>query len=136
MLVESAPFDWREVLRLDPGVGAIADRIGWDPEGGDPAVYVLLSAEGAEPGAPALERVEKQLLDSPAVRACLAGATEKGTVEYELIIDSTGITYRRGGTADVPTQSCVEEQLAQIITSARTPGKVKADTRKITLRTP
>jgi hypothetical protein len=135
VLAEGAPFDWREVLRKDPGVGAIADRMGWDPDGNDPAAYVLLSIEGAEPGAPALERVEKALLDSAAVRSCLAKATEQGTVEYELIIDSTGITYRRGGTADRETQSCVEEQLSALVTSARTPAKVKSDTRKIILRT-
>jgi len=135
VMVESAPFDWREVLRRDPGVGAITDRIGWDPDGGDPAAYVLLSIEGAEPGAPALERVEKALLDSAAVRSCLAKATEQGTVEYELIIDTTGITYRRGGTADRETQSCVEEQLAELVTKVRTPPKVKSDTRKIVLRT-
>jgi len=135
VLAEGYPGDWREVLRRDPGVEALADRIGWDPDGADPAAYLLLSIEGAESGTPALERVEKELLESPAVRACLAGATEQGTVEYELIIDSTGITYRRGGTADPAAKACVEDQLAGIITKARTPAKVKAGTRKITLRT-
>jgi hypothetical protein len=135
VVAEEHPGDWRAALRLDPGVGAIADRIGWDPDGGDPAAYVLLSAEDAQPGAPALERVEKELRESPAVRACLARASGPGTVELELIIDSTGITYLRGGTADPGARSCVEDQLAEIITRARLPAKVKSGNRKITLQT-
>jgi len=134
--LEQPPADWAEVLRRAPAVAAIADRVAADPGGQEAVAFVLLAAENAPSGAPALEAVERRLAASPRVNECLRAATQAGTVEYELFIDTTGITYLRSGTADVAAQSCVEEQLAEIITSTATPPKVKSGTRRITLRTP
>ncbi|MBI5067567.1 MAG: hypothetical protein HZB56_04950 [Deltaproteobacteria bacterium] len=133
--VEQAPPGWAEALRDAPAVRAMADRVAPDPDGPEAVAFVLLAAENAPSGAPALEEVEQRLAASSRVGECLRSATQAGTVEYELFVDTTGITYVRGGTADVATQTCVEDQLAEIINTTATPAKVKSESRRISLRT-
>lgn len=135
LALEQAPADWSEILRRAAAIQALADRVAPEPDGKEAVAFLLLSAENAPSGNPTLEQVERSLAASPRVAACLKSATEAGTVEYELFIDTTGITYVRSGTADVAAQSCVEEQLADIITSTPTPPKVRAGSRRISLRT-
>jgi len=138
ILVEAAgPADaWRAALKGDPSVSDVADRIGWDPDGNDPAAYVLLSQEGAEPGSSILDQVERRLREAPAVQECLRQSQQAGALEYDLAVDDSGITYRRGGNLEVSVQACVDEQLSAIVTSTEIPPSVKGHSLKIVLRSP
>jgi hypothetical protein len=126
---------WRTALRADPGVLALVDRFAHDPDGTDPAAYLMLSQEDALSGAEILAGVERRLRDSAAARTCLAQAPESGTVEYELEVDDSGITYRLGGTLGIRARACVDDVLAEIITSTDVAPPVKAAALRVSLRT-
>jgi len=112
---------------------ALVDRFAHDPDGADPAAYLLLSQEGASSGAEILADVERRLRGSGAARSCLARASG-GTVEYELEVDDSGITYQLGGTLGMPARACVDDVLAEIVNSTIVAPPVKAAVLKVSLR--
>jgi hypothetical protein len=122
---------WQAALLADPGVTALADRVVVDPDGVDPVAFVVVAPGPAGSGEDLLAGLEKQLRASPLVQACLTQGS--GTIEYELHVDESGITYRAGGTAPPPVADCVGTAFRLLVTSTNVPPKTKAATRVVQL---
>jgi hypothetical protein len=131
---DQPPETWRSALQGFPAFAALVDRFGWDPDGRDPAAYALLAQEGAADGVPVLEKVSQQVLDSPALRRCLADPANAGTLDYELEVDDSGITFLRGGDVHSPLRTCFEDVLSEVITSTPVSAPVHTSRLKITVR--
>ena len=71
----------RAALAGDPGVRALAEGVFLDPDGVDPAAYVLLAPLNASPGEDLLAGVEQEFLRSRDARECLSRAGAVGYVE-------------------------------------------------------
>jgi len=124
----------RSALAADPGVRAIADGVHIDPDGSDPAVYVLLPPVNAAPGSDVLAEVEREFLRSTEARECLSRVGAMGSVEYELRVDPSGFTYRTRTDLPREVQDCVEAVLGGIITSTQVPPDVKTASLNLSLR--
>jgi len=131
---DGPPAAWRSALQGSSGFAALADRLAWDPDGQDPAAYALLSQEGALDGTSILKDVERQVLESPALRRCLSDPKMAATLEYDLEIDDTGITFRRGGDVHSPLRPCFEDVLSEVISATRLPEAVHASRLKVSVR--
>lgn len=130
---EGKPERWRGPLQASRDVAAITDRLAWDPDGGETAAYLLLTQEGGAAGDSILADLQRKWTGSPTVRRCLEQAKGSGALEYELEVDDTGITFRRGGDVQSPARTCVEDELSRLITSTELPGAVKAASLEVTL---
>lgn len=124
----------RPALAADPGVRAVADGVHLDPDGADPAGYVLLPPVNAAPGGDVLAEVEREFLRSTEARECLSRVGAVGSVEYELRVDPSGFTYRTRTDLPREVQDCVEAVLGGIITSTQVPPDVKTATLNLSLR--
>ncbi len=90
-------------------------------------------AEPASAG-PVLAELERRLRGSPAVRACLADAPRTGTLEYELVSATSGITFLRGGDLrDTPVRPCVEDELSTLIENLAASPAAERNVHKVTL---
>lgn len=121
-------------LEADPGVRALADEVFLDPDGVDPAGFVLLAAPGAAAGDDVLGKVEQEFLRSDDARDCLSRVGAVGSVEYELRVDVSGITYRSRTDLPRPVLECVDDVLNRIVMSTEIPGDVKTSSRTFGLR--
>jgi len=130
------PEGWQAALRESVAVRSVADRIEVDPDGAEPSAYLLLAAPAAVEGKDALAEVERQLRASETARRCLAESPAKGTLQYDLELDSTGITYRTGGDLPWPVIQCVNVALTEAITTTPVPAEVRRSARSVALRTP
>jgi hypothetical protein len=130
------PAAWQEQLRQNEGVQAITDRIEVDPSGEDSAAYALLAQEDAPEGEAPLAALGQRFQSAEATRKCLAESPEKGAAEYELKVDSTGVTYRFSGNLPWPVMQCLNAALADVMLAVPIPPAAKTATRKVALRTP
>lgn len=121
-------------LAADPGVRRLSEGVYLDPDGVDPAGYVLLAAAGALPGDDALATVEKAFLGGSDARECLSSVGAVGQVEYELRVDASGFTYRSQADLPRPVLECVDDVLNGIIHSTEVPRGVKPASRTFALR--
>jgi hypothetical protein len=124
----------RAALAADPGVRAVADGVHVDPDGADPAGYVLLAPVNAAPGSDVLAEVEREFVRSTEARECLSRAGAVGSVEYELRVDPSGFTYRTRTDLPREVQDCVEAVLGGIITATQVPADVKTASLTLVLR--
>jgi hypothetical protein len=124
----------RGALAADPGVRAVADGVFLDPDGVDPAGYVLLAAVTAAPGQGILSEVEREFSRSTEARECLSRVGAVGAVEYELKVDGSGFTYRTRTDLPREVQECVEAVLNGIITATALPPEVKTASVTLALR--
>jgi len=124
----------RSALAADPGVRAVADGVHIDPDGADPAVYVLLPPMNAAPGSDVLAEVEREFVRSADARECLSRVGAVGSVEYELRVDPSGFTYRTRTDLPREVQDCVEAVLGGIITATQVPPDVKTASLTLSLR--
>jgi hypothetical protein len=122
--------EWQTTLRSDPGVLAVADQVATDPDGRERPAYLLVSQGRAGSGEDFLGNLERQLRDSEEAQACLGGV---GTVDYELMVDESGITWRAGGSAPQATIDCVGRALADLVTAVRVPPATQAGSRQVRL---
>lgn len=118
----------------DPGVRTISDEVFLDPDGADPAGYVLLAPLGAAPGIDLLGGVEEEFLRSSEARECLSRVGAVGSVEYTLRVDVSGITYRSSTDLPRPVLECVDDVLNRIIATTEIPREVKTASRTFGLR--
>jgi hypothetical protein len=121
-------------LAADPGVRRISEGVYLDPDGVDPAGYVLLATAGALPGDDTLGAVEKAFLGGSDARECLSSVGAIGHVEYELRVDASGFTYRSRTDLPRPVLECVDDVLNGIIHSTEVPRGVKPASRTFALR--
>ena len=121
-------------LAADPGVRAIADGVFLDPDGADPMGYVLLAAPTAAPGDGVLGPVEQEFLRSSEARDCLSRVGAVGSVEYEVRVDVSGITYRSRTDLERRVLECVDDVLNRIIATTEVPGDVKTASRTFGIR--
>jgi hypothetical protein len=128
------PETTRAALAADPGVRTVADGVHVDPDGVDPAGYVLLAPVGAAPGSDVLAEVEREFVRSADARECLSRVGALGSVEYELRVDPSGFTYRTRTDLPREVQDCVEAVLGGIITSTQVPPDVKTASLTLVLR--
>jgi hypothetical protein len=122
-------------LVADPGVQRIADRVVVDPDGADPAAYVLLAPERGARGHDVLGDVERALLQSEDARRCGTSEGVMGAIALELRVDSSGFTYR--ARSELPTRvvDCVTAVLGDILRLTDLPAAgVKSSTRHVLLR--
>jgi hypothetical protein len=124
------PVDWQRALRDHPGVVAVTDQVALDPDGQERPAYLVVSDGRAGSGEDLLGGLERQLRESEETQACLVGS---GTIEYELMVDETGVTYRAGGTAPQPVIDCVGRALAEVISAIKVPPATKTASRAVTL---
>jgi len=124
----------RGLLAADPAVRAVADGVFLDPDGVDPAVYVLLAAVTAAPGQDILSEVEREFSRSSEARECLSRVGAVGSLEYELRVDGTGFTYRTRSDLPREVQECVEAVLNGIIVATAVPPEVKTASVTLALR--
>lgn len=125
---------WHPLVEHDPGVRALADRVALDPDGVEPAAYVLLAAEDAADGGALLDQVANELTGSEEVRACAAGAGAGLALRYELRVDTSGITYRADGDAPRAVSECLDGVLGDILRTTTVPPTAKSATRTVALR--
>lgn len=121
-------------LAADPEVRRLSEGVYLDPDGVDPAGYVLLAAAGALPGDDVLGTVEKAFLGGGDARECLSSVGAVGQVEYELRVDASGFTYRSQADLPRPVLECVDDVLNGIIHSTEVPRGVKPASRTFALR--
>lgn len=125
------PAAWHAQLLADPGVAKVADRIAVDPDGGDPAAFVVVTPGAAGSGDDFLARLERLVRGSDDVAACLRRGA--GTVDYELMVDETGVTYRAGGTAPPEVVDCVGAALGPLLTATPVPARIQRASRLVRL---
>jgi len=121
-------------LAADPGVRRLSEGVYLDPDGADPAGYVLLATAEALPGDDVLGAVEKAFLGGSEARECLSSVGAIGHVEYELRVDVSGFTYRSRTDLPRPVLECVDDVLNGIINSTEVPRGVKPASRTFALR--
>ncbi|MEI7706512.1 MAG: hypothetical protein WCK73_18150 [Deltaproteobacteria bacterium] len=130
----SSPETARAALASDRGVRAVADGVFLDPDGVDPAGYVLLAAANAAPGQDVLTELEQEFTRSSEARECLSRAGAVGRVEYEVQVDGSGFTYRTRTDLSRDVRECLESVLNGIITATAIPSEVKAASITLALR--
>jgi hypothetical protein len=130
----SPPQASRAALSADPGVRALAEGVFVDPDGLDPAGYVLLAPANALPGDDLLAGVEQELLRSRDARECLSRAGAVGYVEYELRVDVSGFTHRSRSDLPREVEECVDRALGAVLVTTAIPPDVKGASRTFTLR--
>ena len=113
---------------------AVADGVFLDPDGVDPAGYVLLAAANAAPGQDVLTELEQEFTRSSEARECLSRAGAVGRVEYEVQVDGSGFTYRTRTDLSRDVRECLESVLNGIITATAIPSEVKAASITMALR--
>lgn len=126
------PAAWRAQLLGSQPVAKVADRVVVDPDGTEKPAYVLLSEGRPGSGEDVLGDVEKRLRESDETAICLDGAAP-GTVEVELLVDQSGITYRAAGTAPLQVVDCVGRAAAALAAAIRVPPATQAATRTVVL---
>ena len=100
-----------------PACGPSPTASSWTRTGSTRRRYVLLAPASAAPGVDVLGEVEREFLRSTDARECLSRVGALGSVEYELRVDLSGITYRTRTDLPREVQDCVEGVLGRIITS-------------------
>lgn len=128
------PAGWRPQLQESRAVLRVADRVVVDPDGAEKPAYVLVSEGPPGSGEDFLAGVERQLRESDEVAICLDGAGA-GTVELEVMVDQTGITYRAGGTSPAAVVDCVGNALGSLAAATRVPPSIQSSTRVVKLDT-
>lgn len=131
-----APEAWRPQLVESQAVARVADRVVVDPDGRERPAYVLVSEGAPGSGEDLLAGVERQLRDSDEAAICLDAAGGPGTVELEVLVDASGITYRAGGTAPAAAVDCLGNALGALAAATRVPPATQAATRMVTFRIP
>ncbi|HET9552845.1 MAG TPA: hypothetical protein VFP50_07745 [Anaeromyxobacteraceae bacterium] len=122
---------WHAQLLADAGVAKVADRIAVDPDGADPVAFVVVTAGAAGSGDDYLARLEGLLRQSEDVAACLGRGS--GTVEYELMVDETGVTWRTGGSAPPEVADCIGVALGPLLAAVPPPPQIKRASRMVRL---
>ncbi len=130
-----APEAWRAQLVASQAVARVADRVVVDPDGRERPAYVLVSEGAPGTGEDLLAGVERQLRGSDEAAICLDGAGP-GTVELEVLVDGSGITYRAGGTAPPATVDCLGDALGALAAATQVPPATQAATRVVTFHIP
>lgn len=125
------PASWRPQLLTSGAVARVSDRVVVDPDGDEKPAYVLVSEGAAGSGEDLLAGVERRLRESDEAAGCLDGAGP-GTVELEVLVDQTGITYRAGGTAPARVIDCLGSALGSLAANTRVPAETQAATRMVT----
>ncbi len=125
-----AAAEWQPALQAHPPVVAVADQVVVDPDGLERPAYVLVTPGRPGSGDDFLGGFERSFREAVEDEGCPEGA---GTVEYQLQVDESGITYRAGGTAPQEVIDCVGRVLAEQVTATRVPPSTKAATRTVTL---
>ena len=126
-----APESWRPQLLTSAAVAQVSDRVVVDPDGAEKPAYVLVSDGPAGSGVDLLADVERRLRESDEAARCIAGVGA-GTVELEVLVDQTGITYRTGGTAQAGVIDCLGNALGSLAANTRVPEATQAATRTVT----
>lgn len=121
-------------LAGDPGVRALADGVFLDPDGADPAGFLLLAPAGAPPGDGVLGSIEQEFVQSSDARECLSSVGAVGSVEYAVRVDVSGITYRSRTDLTRPVLECVDDVLNRIIATSEVPRDVKTSSRTFAIR--
>jgi len=114
-------------------VARLVDRVAVDPDGAEKPAYLLVSEGRPGSGEDLLAGVERQLRDSDQAALCLDGAPA-GTVELEVLVDQSGITYRAGGTAPPGLIDCLGNALGALASATRVPPETQAATRVVSFQ--
>lgn len=126
-----APELWRPQLLASPEVAKVVDRVVVDPDGAEKPAYLLVSEGAPGTGEDLLAGVERQLRGSDEAAVCLDGAGP-GTVELEVLVDASGITYRAGGSAPAKVVDCLGNALGALAAATRVPPATQAASRTVT----
>jgi hypothetical protein len=101
-----------------------------DPDGGEKPAYLLVTEGSPGSGEDFLAGFEQRLRGSDQVASCLDGAGP-GTVELEVLVDQSGITYRAGGSAPPQLVDCLGNALGQLAAATRVPPTTQAAARMV-----
>ena len=135
--VQAETPEWRDALEHDAAVRGMVERRASDPDGEDPASYLLLTPHAPPPGydADVLGELERDLLASQEARDCLAASGAPRRFELELRADPSGITYRSRTPVPRHVDDCLREAIADVIRLADVPGGgVRTASRMVALR--
>jgi hypothetical protein len=125
---------WQAALTAYPAVKAVVDLVVVEPAGVRAPAYLVLAAERSGPGDQVLDQVANRLAEEGDAAACLRDAPVGATVELELSVDGTGITYRTGGTASGAPRDCVAAVLGDVITGTSVGPQVRSASRTLVVR--
>jgi hypothetical protein len=126
------PAAWRAELAGSPAVARVADQVAVDPDGVEKPAFVLVSEGRPGSGEDLLGSLERSLRESDEAASCLEGGAP-GTVEVELQVDQSGVTFRAAGTAPLAVVDCVSRAAAELAGATRVAPTTQAATRTVVL---